>query len=108
MPRYRTYERTTTAVLDYKFDLAPLSNGREDGASDWLQLGETISDYTVTSSDVDLIIDSSAIADDGTSVIVWISGGNITDGVYFVDLHVITSEGREDDFSIRLIPVLRK
>lgn len=108
MPRYRTYERTTTAVLDYKFDLAPLSNGREDGAADWLQPGETISGYTITSSDADLVIDSSAIADDGTSVIVWISGGDITDGVYFVDLHVITTEGREDDFSIRLIPVRRK
>lgn len=108
MARIKTYERTTTAVLDYKFDLAPLTNGRTDGESDWLQSGETISSYTVTSSDVDLVIDSSAITDSGTSVTVWLSGGDITDTVYFVDLHVVTSDGREDDFSMRFIPVQRK
>lgn len=108
MSRFYTRERTTTAVLDYKFDLAPLTNGRDDGESDWLQSGETISSYTVTSSDADLVIDSSAITDSGTSVTVWLSGGDITDTVYFVDLHIVTSDGREDDFSMRFIPVQRK
>lgn len=108
MARIKTYERTTTAVLDYKFDLAPLTNWRTDGESDWLQSGETISSYTATSSDVDLVIDSSSITDSGTSVTVWISGGDITDTVYYVDLHVVTSDGREDDFSMRFIPVQRK
>lgn len=108
MARIKTYDRTTTAVLDYKFDLAPLTNGRTDGESDWLQSGETISSYTVTSSDVDLVIDSSAITDSGTSVTVWLSGGDLTDTVYYVDLHVVTSDSREDDFSMRFIPVQRK
>lgn len=108
MTRLKTYERTTTAVLDYKFDLAPLTNGRDDGGSDWLQSGETISSYTVTSSNPSLVIDSSAITDSGTSVTVWLSGGEITDIVYLVDLHVVTSDAREDDFSIKLIPVQRK
>lgn len=108
MARIKTYERTTTAVLDYKFDLAPLTNGRTDGESDWLASGETISSYTVTSSDDDLMIDSSSITDSGTSVTVWLSGGDITDTVYFVDLHVVTSDSREDDFSMRFIPVQRK
>lgn len=108
MSRLKTYERTTTAVLDYKFDLAPLTNGRSDGESDWLASGETISSYTVTSSDADLVIDSSAITDSGVSVTVWISGGDITDSVYFVDLHIVTSDAREDDFSMRFIPVQRK
>lgn len=108
MARIKTYERTTTAVLDYKFDLAPLTNGRTDGESDWLASGETISSYTVTSSDVDLVIDSSSITDSGTSVTVWLSGGDITDTVYYVDLHIVTSDNREDDFSMRFIPVQRK
>lgn len=108
MARIKTHDRTTTAVLDYKFDLAPLTNGRADGESDWLQSGETISSYTVTSSDVDLVVDSSSITDSGTSVTVWISGGDITDTVYYVDLHVVTSDSREDDFSMRFIPVQRK
>ena len=108
MSRLKTYERTTTAVLDYKFDLAPLTNGRDDGGSDWLQSGETISSYTVTSSDVDLVIDSSSITDSGTSITIWLSGGDITDTVYYVDIHVVTSDGREDDFSMRFIPVQRK
>lgn len=110
MARIQTYERTTTAVLDYKFDLAAVTNGRSDAVADWLASGETISSYTITSSDDDLVIDSSAITDSGTSVTVWLSGGDITDSVYFVDLHVVTdsSPAREDDFSIRLIPVQRK
>lgn len=108
MGRFKTHERTTTAVLDYKFDLAPLTNGRADGESDWLQSGETITVATVTSSDSDLIIDSSAITGSGTTVTVWLSGGDITDGIYYIDLHVVTSDGREDDFSIRLVPVRRK
>ena len=106
--KFKTYERTTTAVLDYKFDLAPLTNGVTGAVSDYLQSGETISSYTVTSSDVDLVIDSDSLADSNTSVVIWVSGGNLTDTVYFVDLHVTTSDGRQDDFAIRLIPVQRK
>lgn len=106
--RLKTYERTTTAVLDYKFDFAELTNGREGAVRDWLQSGETIDSYTVTSSDVDLVIDSSSLGDSSTSVVVWLSGGDITDSIYYVTVHVVTTDGREDDFTIRLIPVLRK
>jgi len=108
MSTIQTYERTTTAVLDYKIDLAPLTNGRDDAVSDWLAAGETIASYTPTSSDVDLVIDSSSLADSDTSIVVWVSGGDTTDTVYFIDVHVVTTDGREDDFSIRLVPIQRK
>lgn len=105
---FKTYERTTTSVKDYKFDLAPLTNGRDGATTDYLQSGETINTYAVTSSDVDLVIDSDSKADSDTSVVVWVSGGDITDSVYYIDLHVVTTDGREDDFTIRLIPIQRK
>lgn len=114
MSRIQTYTRTTTAVLDYKFDLAPRTNGRINPMtnqiyeSDWLQSGETIDSYTITSSDADLVINSSEKTDSDTSITYWLSGGDITDTVYYIDIHVVTSDGREDDFSVRFIPVQRK
>ncbi len=100
----KTYERTTTEVLDYKFDFAGSTNG-SGATSDILVSGETISSYTITISDASLIKDSDSLADDSTSVIVWVSGGDITDAVYYVTCHIVTTDSREYDRTIRLIPV---
>lgn len=77
------------AVLDYKVDLAPLTNGRADAVSDWLAAGETIATATVT-SDTGITIDSSSITDSSTTVTIWLSGGTIYEN-YDVQAEITTS-----------------
>lgn len=82
-----TFRKDPDATLDYAFDW-----------TDWLDDGETISNYTVTAP-TGLTKDSDSR--DGPVVTVWLSGG--TAGVsYTVTNHVVTSEGREDDRSFTL------
>lgn len=89
------------AVLPYKWDWAPLTNGT--GASDWLASGETITVATVTSSvPLTLIVDSSSITDASTTVTAWLSGG--TDEVdYDVVCHITTSGAKQDDRTMKIL-----
>ncbi len=88
------------AVLDYKFDWSPLTNGADGGTSDWLASGETISSRTVTVS-TGLAKDSDGLTDTNTSVTVWLSGG--TDGVdYTVACKIVTSDSRTDERTITI------
>ena len=88
------------AVLDYKFDWAPLTNGAEGGTSDWLASGETISARTITVS-TGLTKDSDSLTDTNTSVTVWLSGG--TDGQnYTVACKIVTSDSRTDERTITI------
>ncbi len=92
------------AVLDYKVDFAPHTNGRLGAESDWLQSGETIVSHTVT-PETGITVDSSSITDSGTSVTVWLTGGTVgtdTTTVYDVTVKVTTSAGREDDRTFRV------
>lgn len=92
------------AVLDYKVDFAPETNGRIGALSDWLQPGETLSSHTVT-ADSGITVDSSSLTDTDTSVTVWLSGGTVgatSTTVYSVVVHVVTSAGREDDRTFRV------
>jgi len=103
------------AVLDYKFDWAPLTNGVTGAESDWLDTddGEIIDatyDVTIgTAVKVDpsagedavattLTIDSDSRTDTNTSVTVWLSGGN-AGWDYPVICHIETDNApvREDD-----------
>jgi len=85
-----------SAVLDYKYDWAALTNGT--GSSDWLAAGETIATRTVT-VETGITKDSDAITDANTSVTVWLSGG--TAGTeYTVACLIVTSAGRTDERSI--------
>jgi len=97
------FEKDPNAVLDYKWDWAALTN--ENGTSDWLGSGETISSKTVT-ADTGLIVDSSSLTDANTSVTAWLSGGTV--GVeYNVVCHITTSDARQDDRTIRIVVVQR-
>lgn len=61
------------AILDYKFDWAPLTNNR--GLTDWLEEGESIVSYTVTVPEgVTKLSDS--LVENNTAVVVWLSGGS--------------------------------
>ena len=103
------FKRTTSSVSTYKIDLAPLTNGREGAVSDYLPTGVTISSATVTLSSADWTKDSDALADSNTSVIFTISGGSTVIGAAcYVDVHVVLSDGDEDDFSVKLVTVARK
>ena len=77
------------AVKDYKWDW-----------SDWLASGETISTATVT-ADAGITKDSDSITDTDTSVTVWLSGGTV-DEHYDILCHIVTSDSREDDRTMKI------
>ena len=100
-----TYYKDPDEVLDYKFDWAPLTNQREGGISDWLREGEEITSHVIT-ADTGISIDSSANADNNTSVVVWASGG-IAGTRYQVSCRVTTNQNRTGERSI-YITVLQR
>lgn len=82
------FAKDPQARLDYAFDW-----------SDWLEVAETISSYTVTvaSGDVTKVSDQQASG----IVTVWLTGG--TAGTQArVTCHITTSANRQDDRSITL------
>ena len=98
MAAKNTFIKDPEAVLDFKFDWAPLTNG--SGNSDWLQAGETISAKTIVISPsvaaTGLTADSSTITDTSTSVTVWLSKGtDYTD--YQVACKIVTNGARTDE-----------
>lgn len=92
----KTFWKDPDAVLDFEFDWAALTNGT--GSADWLESGETISTRTVT-EDSGITVDSDAIVNSATGVVVWLSGGTAGNS-YKVTCHITTSSGREDDRTI--------
>ena len=96
-----TFIKDPHAVLDYKFDWKPLTNG--SGDSDWLDTAETITAATITISPsvavTGLIKDSQSITDTDTSVTIWLSAGtDYTD--YTVSCKIVTNALRTDERSI--------
>lgn len=77
-----TYLKDPDAVLDFGFDW-----------SDWLETGETISDYTIT-AETGITVDSDSEADG--IVTVWLSGGT-AGGNYPVACKIVTSASRTDE-----------
>lgn len=94
------FTKDPSAVLDYRFDWAPLTNGRPGATSDWLAEGETISSQTTTASD-GLTVDSSSITDSSTSVTAWLSGGT-AGNTYTVTNRITTSASRTDERTVRI------
>lgn len=92
------FDKDPDAVLDWKFDWKSSTNGR--GFTDWLETGETISSHTITAA-TGLTVDSSALADTNTSVIVWLSGGTAATS-YTVACEIVTSAGRTDERTITI------
>lgn len=79
------------SVLDYKFVFA--AKTALLGTSDWLEESETITDHDLFPA-TGLTVDSSVLDDNDTSVVVWLSGGEV-DLVYELRCHITTSEGRQ-------------
>lgn len=98
------YNKDPDARLDYLFDFAAQTNGN-GGASevlDYLAVDETIISATVTSSaPLELVVDAFSIVNLGKSVLAWIRGG-VEWTSYIVTVHIVTSDGREDDRSITI------
>ena len=94
------FTKDTNAVLDYKFDWAPSTNGSPGGDSDWLASGETISTRTITAT-TGITVDSSSLTDTNTSVTVWLSGGT-SGSNYTVACKIVTSDSRTDERTITI------
>lgn len=92
------------AVLDYRWDWAPLTNGRSGAKSDWLQAGETIDAATVT-AETGLTVENSTI-NAGTAVTAWLSGG-VAGNTYTVRCRITTNANRIDDRSVEIMVVER-
>ena len=103
MANKNTFIKDPHAVLDWKFDWKPLTNG--NGNSDWLATAETIvtATFTITPSVAvtGLIKDSQSLTDTSTSASLWLSSGS--DHVdYTVACKIVTSAGRTDERTITI------
>lgn len=99
----RVFLHNPGSELDYLFDFAAVDNSRPRAADQYLETGETITTvHSVTSSSANLVIESYDIVNDGTCVIVMVSGG--VDGEsYTITCDVSTSiASRRDSRSIIL------
>ena len=97
------FTKDPDAVLDYKFDWKPLTNG--SGDTDWLDTAETITVATVTITPTvagtGLTKDSQSLTDTDTSVTVWLSKGeDNTD--YTVACKITTNGTRTDERTITI------
>jgi hypothetical protein len=92
------FTKTPNANLDYRFDWAPLRNGR--GLSDWLATGETISTFTLTSTG-ESTVSAGEITDSASSVTVWVSGGSHGSNCVIVG-KIVTSAGRTDERTMKI------
>ncbi len=99
-----TFVKDPDARLDYRFDWAPLTNGRQHAKSDWLEADETITTASVT-ADAGLTADDVSY-DDGKTVVAWLTGG-VVGRSYNVRCHITTSKGRSDDRSVAVFVVER-
>ena len=82
--------------LEWKFDWAALTNG--SGSENWLQDGETIASYTVAAG-TGITVDDHMLANNDTSVIVWLDDGTVNTR-YPVSCSIVTTAGREDKRTI--------
>lgn len=89
------------ATLDYLWDWKALSNG--NGPEDWLAPGETIIDYTVT-VDAGLTLVSHALVNNGTSVLMWVSGGDDRKQ-YKTHCKIATSQTPREDERTRILRI---
>ena len=92
----KLFTKDPAARLDYKFDWAALTNG--SGSENWLQNGETIASYTVGAG-TGITVDDHMLANNDTSVIVWLSGGTVN-ARYAVTCQIVTTAGRTDERTI--------
>lgn len=90
--QFKTEAKDPSARLDYTWDW-----------TDWLLGADTIigATFAYTPNDGSLVIDT-PVTDPAGTVVVMISGGTLGK-TYLVTGHIVTSEGREDDRSRRLV-----
>jgi hypothetical protein len=93
------FTKDPNAILDYRFDWKAATNG--NGTSDYLAASEIITGHTIVAAD-GITVQSSALVDTATAVVVWLSGGSVG-ARYSVTCRVTTSAGRTDDRTIYVI-----
>lgn len=77
----------------YVLDPAAADDFGQDWATKWLEQGETIASFTVTSPDG---LTVSNATESGGTVTYRVSGGTLNSDQH-VNVHVTSSSGREDD-----------
>jgi len=82
------YTKDPDAVLDYQFNW-----------ESWLADGDEIESATVT-PESGLTVDSTAVT--AGTVTAWVSGGT-AGNTYDLTCHIVTTDGREDDRTIRIV-----
>lgn len=88
-------EQDPQANLDYGFDW------NDDGHGNLGYLGDdTLSGSSWSVNKTGLVLGTQT--SDDTTTTVWLSGGTLGEG-YTVTNHIITTEGREDDRSFRVV-----
>ena len=99
------FKKDPDAVLDFAFDWAPLTNGRNGAKSNWLASGEVIAtvedtrQYTITAQ-TGITVDSSSATDD--TVTVWLSGGTANTW-YTLACKIVTNAGRTDERTMNIL-----
>lgn len=104
-----SYTKDPAATLDYKFDWRAKTNQDSESPelTDWLGSTETIASFTISSSALNsgsVTISGSYLANDDTSVVVWISGGDLYND-YDVTCRITTDStpvARVDERTIRI------
>lgn len=96
-PRTPGYSHDPDAILDYPFKWAEFLADSHD----------SIATATVTPSTIDddlspLTVSLVTVAENGTDVVAWISGGTLGMS-YTCVCHVVTNDGREEDQSINIV-----
>lgn len=95
MPTAPTFCHDPQAVLPYAIDWTTwLTDENTGGGTD------TITSATWSADPVGLTLEDDSLA--GAKATVWISGG-AQDSFYRVTCHIVTSAGREDDRTIRVL-----
>lgn len=97
MPELTRFTKDPNAVLDYSYDYI-----------EWLD-GDTISSHLVTvaapvGDTTPLTVNSSSVV--GSKVVMWLGGGTVGT-TYLVTVHIVTSAGRADDRTTRVVVVER-
>lgn len=103
-------EKDSGAVLDYTWDFRAFTNdgGSNVALSDWLEEGETITDYTLTVSAVTTgclpVVVDNYLASGSTCVVAWLSGG-ASYKEFLVNCAIVTSSSpvaRKDERTIKI------
>ncbi len=92
------------AIKDWVWDFRAKDN--HNGSGNLLQNGDTVLSLTITPPAEITLVSAPEIIESGTAVRAWFSFESaVIDTTYKVEAHLVTVDGREDDFPIDFMVV---